>query len=163
MSNGSAAQSPATSGVRLFPPGIYVGALILGYAIEALWPIPIVPGPMSLIVRIVGLLLLLAGASFIASATRLFRRIGTPVNPTEPTTALGVDGPYRFTRNPMYLGMALVFAGFALLGNALWPLLALIPVIWAIQTQVIAREEIYLEAKFGADYLALKSRVRRWL
>ena len=63
----------------------------------------------------------------------------------------------------MYLGMALVFAGFALLGNALWPLLALIPVIWAIQKQVIAREEIYLEAKFGADYLALKSRVRRWL
>ena len=63
----------------------------------------------------------------------------------------------------MYLGMALVFAGFALLGNALWPLLTLIPVIWAIQTQVIAKEEAYLEAKFGADYLALKSRVRRWL
>jgi protein-S-isoprenylcysteine O-methyltransferase Ste14 len=63
----------------------------------------------------------------------------------------------------MYLGMALLVGGFALLGNALWPLLALIPVIWFIRTQVIDREERYLEARFGVEYRDFTSRVRRWL
>ena len=97
------------------------------------------------------------------SAVVLFRRIGTPPDPHEPSTRLALDGPYRFTRNPMYLGMAAVLAGLALIGNALWPLLALIPVIWWIRTQVIAREERYLEAKFGGEYRDFKARVRRWL
>ena len=81
----------------------------------------------------------------------------------EPTKALTFDGPYTFSRNPMYLGMALIQGGLALLGNALWPLLALIPVISVIRTQVIEKEERYLGAKFGEQYTAFKSRVRRWL
>jgi protein-S-isoprenylcysteine O-methyltransferase Ste14 len=63
----------------------------------------------------------------------------------------------------MYLGMALVLAGLAMIGNALWPLLAVIPAVWWIRTQVIAKEERYLEAKFGAPYLDFKKRVRRWI
>jgi protein-S-isoprenylcysteine O-methyltransferase Ste14 len=63
----------------------------------------------------------------------------------------------------MYLGMALLLAGFALIGNALWPLIAVIPVVFVIRTQVIDREERYLEAKFGAQYTDFKARVRRWL
>jgi protein-S-isoprenylcysteine O-methyltransferase Ste14 len=62
----------------------------------------------------------------------------------------------------MYLGLALLLAGLALLGDALWPLIAIIPCVWIIQTQVIAREEVYLQGKFGKDYRAFKSRVRRW-
>jgi protein-S-isoprenylcysteine O-methyltransferase Ste14 len=92
-----------------------------------------------------------------------FRRAGTSPDPHEPTTALALDGPYRLTRNPMYLGMALVQGGLALAGNALWPLLALVPVIWVIRTQVIDKEERYLEAKFGGEYRAFKERVRRWI
>jgi protein-S-isoprenylcysteine O-methyltransferase Ste14 len=63
----------------------------------------------------------------------------------------------------MYLGMACILAGLALIGNALWPLLAVIPAVWWINTQVIAREEPYLERKFGAPYIEYKNRVRRWL
>ena len=90
-------------------------------------------------------------------------KTGTRVNPFEPSTMLVLDGPYRFTRNPMYLGMALVLGGLALIGNALWPFLALAPVIAIIRTQVIAKEEAYLEAKFVAPYRDFKARVRRWI
>jgi protein-S-isoprenylcysteine O-methyltransferase Ste14 len=79
------------------------------------------------------------------------------------TRALTFEGPYRFTRNPMYLGLALLLAGLAGIGNALWPLLAVIPVVAIIRTQVIAREETYLENRFGEEYRAYRGRVRRWL
>jgi protein-S-isoprenylcysteine O-methyltransferase Ste14 len=164
MSNGSGAQfSSQASGVRIFPPAVYIAGLVIGYLIEWLWPVPILPGPFGFVLRILGVAIILAGAGLIASAITRFRSIGTPVNPTEPTTTLAFDGPYRFTRNPMYLGLALLLAGFALVGDTLWPLLAVIPAVWIIQTQVIAREEPYLEAKFGAPYRDFTARVRRWL
>jgi protein-S-isoprenylcysteine O-methyltransferase Ste14 len=97
------------------------------------------------------------------SAVAMFRRAGTSPDPREPTTALAFDGPYRFTRNPMYLGMALILGGLALVGNALWPLIAVVLAVWIIRTQVIDREERYLEAKFGGAYRDFKSRVRRWI
>jgi protein-S-isoprenylcysteine O-methyltransferase Ste14 len=91
-----------------------------------------------------------------------FRRAGTTPDPTRPTTALALGGPYRWTRNPMYLGFALMQAGAALIANALWPLVWLLPVLLVIRLHVIGREEQYLERKFGEDYLAYKRRVRRW-
>jgi len=97
------------------------------------------------------------------AAAGLFRRLGTNVRPSQPTTLIATKGPYRWTRNPMYLGMALIYAGLAIGFDA--PIaLALLPlVLIAIQTQVIAREERYLEAKFGDDYRRYKAEVRRWL
>jgi protein-S-isoprenylcysteine O-methyltransferase Ste14 len=97
------------------------------------------------------------------AAAGLFRRLGTNVRPSQPTTLVATTGPYRWTRNPMYLGMALIYAGLAIgfdgpIAFALLPL-----VLIAIQTQVIAREERYLEAKFGDDYRCYKAEVRRWL
>lgn len=163
MSNGSGVHASDSSGVRLFPPAVYLGGLVIGYAIEWLWPVPIVPGPLGLAARVLGVAVILCGAWLMASALMRFRTVGTSVNPTEPTTALAFDGPYRITRNPMYLGMALLLGGFALVGNSLWPLLAVIPAVWIIQTQVIVREEAYLEAKFGAPYREFKGRVRRWI
>ena len=79
------------------------------------------------------------------------------------TTALAVGGPYRFTRNPMYLGLVFITAGLALLANALWPLILLPVVIVILRRAVIDREERYLTAKFGEEYLQYKARVRRWL
>lgn len=154
--------STGTSGVRLFPPGVYLGGLVLGYLIQWLFPVAILPG-MTLLARLIGLVALIAGGWLMFSAVSMFGRLGTPPNPTQPTTALATDGPYRFTRNPMYLGMALVLAGFAFVGNALWPLIALVPVIYIMRTQVIDREEPYLEAKFGGAYRDFKGRVRRWI
>lgn len=157
------AHADDTAGIRILPPLIFLGGLVAGYAIWWIWPVPIAPGAWSFPVRLAGAVAVVLGAILAGAALMAFRRAGTPPEPYEPTTALAVDGPYRFTRNPMYLGMALVHGGLALAGNALWPLLALIPVIWTVRTQVIDKEECYLEARFGAEYRDFKARVRRWL
>jgi protein-S-isoprenylcysteine O-methyltransferase Ste14 len=156
--------STANAGVRIFPPVVFLGGLAIGYAIQWLWPVAIFPqGGWSIAVRLIGIAAIASGFWMAVSALSLFRRLGTPPEPWEPAKALAVEGPYRYTRNPMYLGMSLAVAGFALIGNALWPLLALIPAVWIIRTQVIDREERYLESRFGAEYRAFKARVRRWL
>ncbi|MGI9083774.1 MAG: methyltransferase family protein [Aeromicrobium sp.] len=96
-------------------------------------------------------------------ATRRFARAGTAVIPFRPSTALVTTGPFRFTRNPMYLGMAVLQAGLSLAFGLMWAL-AMVPVaVLAVDRLVIAREEPYLERRFGADYIAYKSRVRRWI
>ncbi|MCR4281423.1 MAG: isoprenylcysteine carboxylmethyltransferase family protein [Bauldia sp.] len=151
------------SGVRIFPPGVYLAGLAIGYAIWWFWPLPMVPGEWSFAIRVLGGVAVVAGIALMASALVMFRGVGTSPDPREPVTALALDGPYRFTRNPMYLGMALIQSGLALVGNALWPLLALVPAIWIIRTQVIDKEERYLEAKFGGEYRDFKARVHRWV
>ena len=152
-----------TAGVKILPPIVYLAGLVVGYAIWWFWPVPVVPAEWSFAVRVVGGVAVVLGFWVTLSAVAMFNRIGEDANPMEPTNALTFDGPYRFTRNPMYLGMALILGGLALLGNALWPLLALIPVIFFIRTQVIDKEERYLERKFGAEYRDFKVRVRRWI
>ncbi len=152
-----------TAGVTILPPFVYVGALVAGYVIQFILPIPVAPPTFDIAIRVLGVLLVLFGGWLMFTAMGIFQKAGTPVSPHEPTKALAFDGPYRFTRNPIYLGMACVLAGLALAGNALWPLLAVIPAVWWIDTQVIAREEPYLAAKFGAPYVEYKKRVRRWL
>jgi protein-S-isoprenylcysteine O-methyltransferase Ste14 len=151
-----------TAGVRVLPPLVYLAGLAAGYLVWWFLPLPIVPGGGSAL-PIAGIAVILVGIALAAAALHQFWRAGTPPEPHKPTKALAFDGPYRFTRNPMYLGMALVQGGLALAGNALWPLLALVPVIAFIRTQVIDREERYLEAKFGGEYHAFRERVRRWL
>jgi protein-S-isoprenylcysteine O-methyltransferase Ste14 len=152
-----------TAGVTILPPVIYVAGLVVGYVIQFLLPLPILPPLFDVAIRILGLVVLCAGGWLMFMTASTFQRAGTPLNPHEVTKALTFDGPYRFSRNPMYLGMTLVLIGFAMIGNALWPLLAAIPAVWWIQTQVIEKEERYLEAKFGAPYLDFKKRVRRWI
>ena len=80
-----------------------------------------------------------------------------------PTTAFAMKGPYRFTRNPMYLGMSILSAGFAVFWNALWPLLTVPVAMVLVNVLVIAKEEAYLARLFGGNYLGYKSRVRRWI
>jgi protein-S-isoprenylcysteine O-methyltransferase Ste14 len=150
-------------GVVVFPPAVFLVGLVGGYAISWFWPVGIVPDGWSMPVRMAGAVAAVAGAVLMLAAVLRFRREGTTPTHWEPTTRVVSAGPYRFTRNPMYVGMALLHGGLALLGNALWPLLLLVPAIWIIQTQVIVREERYLEAKFPGEYAAYKARVRRWL
>lgn len=96
-------------------------------------------------------------------AAGLFNRAGTNVKPWRTTTSLVTGGPFRWTRNPMYLAFTLIYIGLAIAADSVMTLVLLIPVLLIIHTQVIAREERYLEGKFGDEYRSYKARVRRWL
>jgi protein-S-isoprenylcysteine O-methyltransferase Ste14 len=113
---------PASSGVRVFPPAIYLGGLLIGFVVQFLWPVSLATNGGVSLVRIAGGGLLLIGVIFIAAAAMAFRHAGTSPNPTRPTTALTNVGPYRYSRSPMYVGLAVIQAGVALLANAVWPL-----------------------------------------
>ena len=154
--------SSDTSGVRVLPPLIYAGLFLAGYAGHRFLPLRLWGDPPA-VARLVGWGLVLAGVLLAASAVMLFRRAGTPPNPTRPTTALVLHGPYRFTRNPMYVGLGLCYLGTALLVNSIWPLILLPGLIALVQRWVIAPEEAYLERKFGAEYRSYRTQARRWL
>jgi protein-S-isoprenylcysteine O-methyltransferase Ste14 len=149
-----------TPGVIAPPPLIYLVALAIGFGLEALLPSASLPNWLA---WSLGSLLIAAGAVLAASFVAAFRRARTPVNPGSPTTAIVTTGPYRLSRNPGYLAMALTYAGIAILTNAPWALLPLIPALLLVNRGVIRREERYLEGKFGEDYLRYKDRTRRWL
>lgn len=147
-------------GVRFPPPLAYAGGLLLGWLLERAWPASVFDARGW---WLLGIALGLAGVALVTAALGLFRRAGTDPLPMRPTTALVFDGPYRFTRNPMYVGMALVYVAATLLLDLPWALLLLPAVLVLIRTQVIAKEERYLEGKFGDEYRAYRARVRRWL
>lgn len=149
-------------GVIIPPPLIFIGTLIVGVLIDHF---------VTNLSTSVGstpryaLATLSIGISIILMATALglFRKAGTRPEPWKPTSALVTGGIYRFTRNPMYLGMALFYAGLALALDSVVSLLLLVPLIAVIHRQVIAREERYLAEKFGDEYQHYKARVRPWL
>lgn len=142
------------------PPLIYVAGLVLGWIAERLAATPNLP-------RVAAWIALGAGVvGFVAldgKASTLFAKRETGIVPWAPATTLVTDGPYRFTRNPMYLGMAALYFGLALGFGLLWAVALLPVVVLIVDRAVIAREQAYLENKFGADYRAHKERVRRWL
>jgi protein-S-isoprenylcysteine O-methyltransferase Ste14 len=156
------AVDPDSAGVRFPPPFIYLGALLLGLAAERFVALRSFGIDRWLLVA-TGALLFTTGAATMLAAAGLFRRLGTHVPPSRPTTLIATTGPYRWTRNPMYLGMALVYSGIAIGFDGAIALALLPLVLIVIQRQVIAREERYLEAKFGDDYRRYKAEVRRWL
>jgi protein-S-isoprenylcysteine O-methyltransferase Ste14 len=151
------------AGIRIFPPFIYAGAFVIGYAVHRFVPVHLWPNAVPAAARVVAWGLLGAWLGLGGSAVFLFRRAGTTPNPTKPTTAIVMHGPYRFTRNPMYLGLIALYLGLVVFLNSLWPLVLLPAVVVMVQRHVIAREEAYLAAKFGDAYRAYTERVRRWL
>ena len=149
-----------SAGVIAPPPLIYLGGLALGFGLEALLPGGTLPGAVRWIGGGLALAAGLALQTFFISA---FARMGTAVEPWKPTTAIVTTGPYRFTRNPAYLGMALIVTGIALLADAPWALLPLPLVLVVIDRGVIVREERYLEREFGEEYAGYRRGVRRWV
>lgn len=143
------------------PPFIYLGTLLVGLLADWLLGISL---SVSVTVRVAVLIVLLvAGSALLIAARTHFVRAETDVKPWKTSSAIVSRGIYAFTRNPMYLGMALIYLGLAIAFVSLSALVLLPLLFAAIQTQVIAREERYLEAKFGDEYRAYKARVRRWL
>jgi protein-S-isoprenylcysteine O-methyltransferase Ste14 len=153
----------STAGVRAFPPLIAAIGIAIGLALTFLYPVPLVEPPTTRVMIGVGIVFIVLFLTLAVSANVTFRRAGTPANPYAPTTALTVHGPYRLTRNPMYLGLVLMTVGLALVMNSMWLILVAVPVLLALRNLVIVHEERYLEEKFGDDYRAYKQRVRRWL
>ena len=149
-----------TAGVPFPPPLAYLLGLLVGIGLEIAFP----TDDLSTAVRIAGAVLGIgAFVYFDFAAFQRFARAGTPAIPFKPTEALVTTGPYRITRNPMYVGMACIFIGLTFAFGTLWPLAVLPFVLLAIDRLIIAREEPYLERLFGAEYLEYKQRVRRWL
>lgn len=147
-------------GVLAPPPVLFAAGLAIGFALEALLPSTTLPAVLALSLG-GGLLaggLLLAAAFFAA-----FRRAHTPVDTRKPTSRIVTDGPYRLTRNPGYLSLALIYAGIAVLTSALWAFVPLVPTLILVDRAVIRREERYLEGKFGDVYNRYKASTRRWM
>lgn len=151
---------PDSAGVSFPPPLIYGLGLLAGYLLHRAVPIALVPGAT---LRALGWVLVALGALLAAWALAYFVRAGQTPDPRQPVKAIVAHGPYRFTRNPMYLAMATGYLGITALMNDFWPLVVF-PVVLVILTRaVIAREEAYLERAFGDEYRAYRTRVRRWI
>jgi protein-S-isoprenylcysteine O-methyltransferase Ste14 len=91
------------------------------------------------------------------------READVPIRTDKPVPRLTTEGPFRYSRNPSYLALAMIYAGIAVVRNSLWAILPLPLVVSVIQREVIGREEHYLERSFGEEYLDYKRRVRRWV
>jgi protein-S-isoprenylcysteine O-methyltransferase Ste14 len=154
------ASEPDSSEVRFPPPLFYVAGFLIGVGLELAMPIDWPPTAVMVVAALIGIALWLA---LDGAAMLLFRRARTSMVPIKPTTALVTSGPYRFTRNPMYLGMIFLYIALAFALGVIWALVVLPLVIVAVDRLVIAREEAYLARKFGQPYGDYMRRVRRWL
>ena len=148
--------------VRVFPPGVPLLTILIGIGLNHLWLIDL---GLPKVARYSVGGVIVAGAFFCLGfwSVVLFRRSGQSENPWKPTPKLLDRGPFRITRNPMYLQMILICLGVAIILGNVWILVMTPFGAWVLQRFVILPEEAYLERKFGAQYLAYKRRVRRWL
>lgn len=151
-------------GVHFPPPFLLAGAFLAGLALER-WVIrlALTDGPLRTLAVAAGWLLAACGLAVAAWGLLTFFRLRTAIIPNRPASRLVSSGPYRFSRNPMYVGLTALYAGLALTLDVAWPLVLLPLALVALQRLVIRREERYLSAAFGAEYDAYCARVRRWL
>lgn len=145
--------------VRFPPPLIHLAAVVVAVGIADAFPLAL---PATALLAGIGAGLLILSLFIAASAFRQFARSENPVPPNQPVNDLMDGGPFRFTRNPLYLALALLHAGIGLVSGEAWVLLTLLPALLVVRYYVIAREEAYLARRFGQDYLDYLARVRRW-
>ena len=141
-------------------PFLVAGFIIASILLHLALPLP---APAPDVVRPLGFVFVLGGLLLAGLAALRMRRAHTPVSPHRPSTALVTDGPYGFTRNPIYLGFFLIFLGFTLIAGTLWGMV-LAPVLpLTVDRLIICAEETYLHDRFQGDYTQYRSRVRKWL
>ena len=151
-----------TAGAIARPPLLYGSFLLAGLVLEWAWPLEAfsaLPRERSLLF---GAALIALGGLLLVAAFRRFKSVGTSIPTWQPTTALATDGIYRLSRNPIYLGLTLVYSGIAIAVGSFWPLLLLVPLLLVMRCGVIALEEAYLTRLFGDRYRDYTRRVRRW-
>jgi protein-S-isoprenylcysteine O-methyltransferase Ste14 len=148
------------AGVIARPPLLYGAALVVALLLHWLWPAPILGRAVGLWL---GLALVGLGVAIVLWGRRAMQVAGTNVDPLRPTTAIITSGPFRFSRNPLYLGVTLMYVGLTLAVNTWWGLVVLAPLLIVMDRGVVRREERYLEAKFGERYRQYRVRVRRYL
>ena len=142
------------------PPLVYLASILLGLLLHLAWPLPLVQQPVG---ALIGAGVVLMAVGLFITAVRTFRAAGTPVPGNRPTTTIVRTGPYRFSRNPIYLAFSALQVGIALWVGSLWLLITLVPALALMSFWVIPREERYLGARFSSEYRSYKSSVRRWL
>jgi protein-S-isoprenylcysteine O-methyltransferase Ste14 len=160
---GQQAPDTETAGLIARPPLLFLGALLIGSVLDRLLRLPFpVPG-MHMGPWIIGGAMILTGLGLAAAGMRNFSEAGTPIRSIKPTRALVTTGVHGRTRNPIYLGMFLTYGGNGVAARSSWTLVFTVPLAIMIRYGVVAREEAYLERRFGGDYRDYKARVRRWL
>lgn len=146
--------------VKVPPPAIFVGHLAGALLLN--WALPLAL-PWLNAFRIAGGLGVVGGLSLAGLAMSHMIKAHTTPDSDRPTTALVIAGPYRLTRNPIYLGFFVVYLGFTFLAGTLWGILLSPFLLWTVTRAIIRSEELYLEARFPDSYREYKSRVRRWV
>ena len=142
------------------PPLVYLGSMALGVVLHLTWPISLLPRGVT---PLLGAAVVLLAIALFLLAVRTLQTAGTPVPGNQPTTTIVRTGPYRFSRNPIYLAFSLLQLGIALWLNSLWLVLTLLGPVALMSLVVIPREERYLEARFPSEYPPYNASVRRWL
>ena len=150
-----------TAQVRIRPPLVWALAVVAGLALNWLVPLPFLPAAFP--AGLIGALVFALALALFAWAIVTITRAGSNVPGNRPTTTIVESGPFRFTRNPIYLGMFFALIGLAIAFDDLWLLILLVPFALLIRYAAVAREEAYLERKFGGVYRSYRARVRRWL
>jgi len=146
--------------VKFPPPLIALSSILLGTLLSWLWPAPIISESLR---WPLGVFLILAGVGIAVSCSRLFKKAQTNIRPSKTTTHIVTTGIYGLSRNPIYLSFVIAGVGTAIAANSLWIVLMQIPVVLLIRKFVIAKEEHYLESKFGDEYRNYKQKVHRWI
>ena len=151
-----------TAGVIARPPALFLAALVFGFTLDRLVALPFRPGTGPVRWAIAGSLIVM-GLALAAAGIRNFARAATPVPTNQPTRALLTSGIHGWSRNPIYLGLFLVYGGVGVAARSPWALVLTLPLAITVRYGVVAREEAYLERRFGEVYRGYKARVRRWL
>jgi len=160
---GQQASDTAVAGVIARPPVLFLAALLLGFVSDRLLPLSFaIPGGDPVHWVFAGSLILI-GLGLFAAGIGNFSRATTPVPTNQPTRALVTTGIHGRTRNPIYLGMFIFYGGIGIAARSPWTLALTLPLAITIRYGVVAREEAYLEGRFGDAYRDYKARVRRWL
>jgi len=154
-------ESTDNAGVIVRPPILYLGALIVLIVLRWFWPAPILASANLALYLGLGLGALALGLGLWAVVS--MRLAGTNVDPNKAATAIVTAGPFRYTRNPIYVGFAFLFLGFTIGLNSWWGLGVLVPLLAVMHLGVILREERYLARKFGDQYVQYRSRVARYI
>jgi protein-S-isoprenylcysteine O-methyltransferase Ste14 len=158
--NATPNNSTDNPGVVMRPPFLYAGALAVVFVCRWFWPMLIFDRGATLWP---GIALVAIAFAFMLWGRRTLAAAGTNINPARPTTTIVSSGPFRFSRNPLYLGLTLAFLGITLAVDTWWGIVVLVPVAVIMHRGVVLREERYLENKFGDSYRQYRARVRRYL